>query len=111
VLVNNAGIGAQGDVSVNDRDEWHRVLDVNVVGTARMTAAALSSARNPEAEAAALNARQPMGRLVTPEEVARAILYLASPLSSSSTGVVRRAGAVRGTRVNTRHRVTPSAAL
>ena len=30
VLVNNAGIGAQGDVTANDDAEWHRVLDVNV---------------------------------------------------------------------------------
>ena len=30
VLVNNAGIGAAGDVAANDDDEWHRVLDVNV---------------------------------------------------------------------------------
>jgi len=41
VLINNAGIGAQGDVTANDRAEWHRVLDANVVGTARATAAAL----------------------------------------------------------------------
>jgi 2-keto-3-deoxy-L-fuconate dehydrogenase len=41
VLVNNAGIGAVGDVTANDDDEWHRVLDVNVVGIARMTRAAL----------------------------------------------------------------------
>ena len=37
VVVNNAGIGAQGDVAANDDDEWHRVLDVNVVGMARVT--------------------------------------------------------------------------
>jgi len=41
VLVNNAGIGATGDVTANDDDEWHRVLNVNVVGVARMTRAAL----------------------------------------------------------------------
>lgn len=157
VLVNNAGIGAQGDVSANDDAEWHRVLDVNVVGMARVTRAALphlrassaaavvntcsiaawqglpnrvlysaskgavlamtlamatdhlddgirvncvcpgtadtpwvgrllAAADDPEAERAALAARQPMGRLVTSEEVAHAIAYLASPLSSSTTG-------------------------
>ena len=32
VLVNNAGIGAQGDVAANGDDEWHRVFDVNVLG-------------------------------------------------------------------------------
>ncbi|WP_033289459.1 SDR family NAD(P)-dependent oxidoreductase [Amycolatopsis jejuensis] len=46
----------------------------------------LSTAADPEAESAALRARQPMGRLVTPEEVANAIAYLASPLSASTTG-------------------------
>jgi NADP-dependent 3-hydroxy acid dehydrogenase YdfG len=30
-----------GDVSANDDDEWHRLLDVNVVGMARVAAAAL----------------------------------------------------------------------
>src|SRR3954469_7524851 len=41
VLVNNAGIGAQGGIEANDDDEWHRVFDVNVVGIARVTRAAL----------------------------------------------------------------------
>ena len=41
ILVNNAGIGAVGNVAANDDDEWHRVLDVNVVGIARVTRAAL----------------------------------------------------------------------
>jgi 2-keto-3-deoxy-L-fuconate dehydrogenase len=35
-----------------------------------------------------LTARQPMGRLVTPAEVAQAIAYLASPASASTTGTV-----------------------
>ncbi len=159
VLVNNAGIGAAGDVTANDRSEWQHVLDVNVVSMARMAAATfpllrksraasvvnvssvvalvgvrnrvlysatkgaiyamtlamaadhvadgirvnavapgtadtpwvgrlLSQADDPEAEARALRARQPMGRLVTADEVANAITYLASPLSSSTTGTV-----------------------
>jgi NAD(P)-dependent dehydrogenase (short-subunit alcohol dehydrogenase family) len=46
----------------------------------------LDAADDPEAERAALNARQPMGRLVTAEEVAAAIAYLASPESASTTG-------------------------
>ncbi|MBB4907719.1 SDR family NAD(P)-dependent oxidoreductase [Actinophytocola algeriensis] len=157
VLVNNAGIGAQGDVAGNDDAEWHRVLDVNVVGMARVTRAALPHLKNsgcaavvntcsiaawqglpnrvlysaskgavlaltlamatdhlddgirincvcpgtadtpwvgrlldaapdPEKERAALAARQPMGKLVTADEVAHAIAYLASPLSGSTTG-------------------------
>ena len=41
---------------------------------------------DPVKERAALDARQATGRMVTPEEVAGAILYLASPLSGSTTG-------------------------
>jgi 2-dehydro-3-deoxy-L-rhamnonate dehydrogenase (NAD+) len=33
IVVNNAGIGAQGTVEDNELDEWRRVLDVNVLGT------------------------------------------------------------------------------
>ena len=46
----------------------------------------LGQADDPAAERAALNARQPMGRLVTAEEVAAGIVFLASPLASSITG-------------------------
>ena len=157
ILVNNAGIGARGTVADNDDAEWHRVFDVNVVGIARVTRAALphlresgraaivntcsiaataglpqralysatkgavlaltlamaadhvpdgirvncvnpgtvdtpwvgrllDAADDPAAERAALEARQPMGRLVSAEEVAHAIAYLASPTSGSTTG-------------------------
>jgi 2-keto-3-deoxy-L-fuconate dehydrogenase len=157
VLVNNAGIGAQGTVADNDDQEWLRVLDVNVVGIARMSAAALphlrrsraaavvntasiaalvglprraaysaskgavlaltramaadhvregirvncvspgtadtpwvqrllAKAEDPAVELARLEARQPTGRLVTADEVAQAIVYLASPRSGAVTG-------------------------
>jgi 2-keto-3-deoxy-L-fuconate dehydrogenase len=157
VLVNNAGIGAQGTVADNDEQEWLRVLDVNVVGIARMSAAALphlrrsraaavvntasiaalvglprraaycaskgavlaltramaadhvregirvncvspgtadtpwvqrllAAADDPDTELARLAARQPTGRLVTADEVAQAIVYLASPRSGAVTG-------------------------
>jgi len=46
----------------------------------------LDAADDPEAERAALAARQPMGRLVSAAEVAAAIGYLASPLASATTG-------------------------
>ncbi|HEY8300984.1 MAG TPA: SDR family oxidoreductase [Jatrophihabitans sp.] len=158
VLVNNAGVGAQGPVEANPDDEWRAVLDVNVLGTVRVTRAALpwlersehgaivnvssivataglpdrvlysaskgavsaltramaadllrrgvrvnavnpgtadtpwvgrllERADDPAAERAALEARQPHGRLVTPDEVAAAIAYLASPQASSVVGV------------------------
>ncbi|MDX2683465.1 SDR family NAD(P)-dependent oxidoreductase [Streptomyces sp. NY05-11A] len=157
VLVNNAGIGAQGTVEDNDDAEWHRVLDVDVVGMVRTARAALPHLRrsahavivntcsiaatvglpqralysaakgavyaltlamaadhvgegirvncvnpgtadtpwvgrlldvadDPAAERAALEARQPTGRLVSAAEVAGAIAYLASPLSGATTG-------------------------
>jgi len=47
----------------------------------------LDEAAEPEAERAALAARQPTGRLVTADEVAAAIAYLASPLASGVTGM------------------------
>jgi 2-keto-3-deoxy-L-fuconate dehydrogenase len=157
VLVNNAGTGAAGTVEANSDEEWHRVLDVNVVGMARVTRAALphlrrsphaavvntcsvvanvglpdralysaskgavqsltyamaadhlregirvccvapgtadtpwvrrllAAADDPDAELAALKARQPSGRLVGADEVAAAIAYLASPLAGATTG-------------------------
>jgi len=159
VLVNNAGVGATGDIAANDDAEWARVLDVNVIGLARVSSAALphlrrsahaaivntssivaavgvpqralysaskgavsavtlamaadhvkegirvnavlpgtadtpwvgrllDAADDPEVAGAALRARQPMARLVTAEEVAHAIVYLASPLSGSTTGTL-----------------------
>ncbi|MFF6981564.1 SDR family NAD(P)-dependent oxidoreductase [Streptomyces sp. NPDC008343] len=45
VVVNNAGIGAQGTVEDNDDAEWHRVYDVNVVGMVRVARAALPQLR------------------------------------------------------------------
>ena len=42
IVINNAGIGAAGTVDDNDDAEWARVLDINVVGMARVTAAALA---------------------------------------------------------------------
>ena len=46
----------------------------------------LALADDPVAERKALEARQPIGRLVSADEVAHAVAYLASPLSGSTTG-------------------------
>ncbi|MFE7710693.1 SDR family NAD(P)-dependent oxidoreductase [Streptomyces sp. NPDC057486] len=46
----------------------------------------LGQADDPVAERAALDARQPLGRLVSADEVAAAIVYLASPAAASVTG-------------------------
>lgn len=157
IVVNNAGVSAQGTVADNSDEEWHQVFDVNVLGAVRVSRAALphlrrspaaaivnvasvaatagmpqralysatkgalqsltmamaadhlregirvncvnpattatpwvqrllDSAPDPEAERAALDARQPHGRLVTAEEVARAVAYLAGPSSGSTVG-------------------------
>lgn len=157
IVVNNAGIGAIGGIADNEDAEWLHVFDVNVLGTVRVTRAALpalrrsqhaaivntcsiaatvglparsvysaskgallsltlsmaaellpdgirvnavnpgtadtpwvqrllASADDPEDELRSLRARQPHGRLVTADEVAHAVAYLASPLAGSTTG-------------------------
>jgi NAD(P)-dependent dehydrogenase (short-subunit alcohol dehydrogenase family) len=159
ILANNAGVGATGTVEDATDEDWQRVLNINVVGTSRVTAAALpllrkskvasivntcsiaataglpkraiysaskgaimsltlamaadhvkegirvncvnpgtadtpwvarllAQANDPSAERAALEARQPMGRLVSASEVASAISYLASPRQASTTGTI-----------------------
>jgi len=67
--------------------EGIRVNSVNpgTVETAFVTGL-LEQAADPVAERAAMTARQPHGRLVSPEEVAHAVAYLASPLATSTTG-------------------------
>ena len=178
ILVNNAGIGATGTIEDNDEDEWHRVLDVNVLGIMRASRAALpllraaaresgqaaivntcsigataglpqralycaskgavysltlamaadhvaegirvncvnpgtvdtpwmarllGTAPDPGAERAALRARQPMGRLVSADEVAAAIGYLASPLAGAVTGTALAVdGGMQGLRLRPR---------
>jgi NAD(P)-dependent dehydrogenase (short-subunit alcohol dehydrogenase family) len=157
ILINNAGIGAQGTVEDNSEEEWRRVFDVNVFGMVRSSRTAmpylresphaaivntcsvaataglpqralysatkgailsltlamaadhiregirvncvnpgtadtpwvrrlLDAADDPDAERAALEARQPLGRMVTADEVAYAIVALASPRAASTTG-------------------------
>ena len=71
-------------------DHIHEGIRVNCVspGTADTPwiGRLLDQAGDPAAERAALEARQPMGRLVSADEVAAAIAYLASPSASSVTG-------------------------
>jgi NAD(P)-dependent dehydrogenase (short-subunit alcohol dehydrogenase family) len=159
VVVNNAGVGAQGTVEDNPSEEWRTVHAVNVLGIVHVTRAALAHLRrsdhaaivntcsvaatiglpqralysatkgavlsltlamatdhlpdgirvncvnpgtadtpwigrlldqapDPAAERAALEARQPLGRLVSADEVAQAIAYLASPAAAATTGTV-----------------------
>lgn len=157
ILINNAGIGSLTTVEKETDEVWHKVLNINVVGTARVSRAAIPLLRqskhativntasvaaidgipnraaysaskgailaltlamatdhlpdgirvnavNPgttdtpwvkrlldqadDAKVAkiALEARQPMGRLVSPSEIANAIIFLASPVQASITG-------------------------
>lgn len=71
-------------------DHVHEGIRVNCVnpGTADTpwVGRLLEQAADPAAERAALDTRQPMGRLVTASEVAAAIVYLASPAAASVTG-------------------------
>lgn len=73
-------------------DLVHEGIRVNCVnpGTADTpwVARLLHQAPDPSAERAALEQRQPSGRLVTAQEVASAIRYLASPDQLSTTGAV-----------------------
>jgi NAD(P)-dependent dehydrogenase (short-subunit alcohol dehydrogenase family) len=63
----------------------------------------LDAAPDPQAERAALTARQPMGRLVSADEVAAAIAYLASPLAGATTGTALAVdGGMQGLRVRPR---------
>jgi NAD(P)-dependent dehydrogenase (short-subunit alcohol dehydrogenase family) len=48
----------------------------------------LDQAADPAAARAALVARQPIGRLVSADEIAYGIAYLASPLAASTTGTI-----------------------
>jgi NAD(P)-dependent dehydrogenase (short-subunit alcohol dehydrogenase family) len=157
ILINNAGIGSLTNVEKETDEIWQKVLNINVVGTARVSRAAIALLResksasivntasvaaidgipnraaysaskgailsltlamatdhladgirvnavnpattdtpwvkklleqSPDAKAArsALESRQPMGRLVSPSEIASAIIFLASPIQASATG-------------------------
>jgi NAD(P)-dependent dehydrogenase (short-subunit alcohol dehydrogenase family) len=69
----------------------------------------LAAASDPQHERAALEARQPMGRLVSAEEVAWAICYLASPRSASTTGTILAVdGGMYGLRLRPRAPDTPT---
>ena len=71
-------------------DHLHEGIRVNCVnpGTADTpwVGRLLDAADDPAAERAALNSRQPHGRLVSAAEVADAVAYLASPRAGSTTG-------------------------
>lgn len=60
----------------------------------------LAQASDPDKELAALRARQPLGRLISPVEVASAIIYLANPAQASTTGTALAVdGGMQGLRI------------
>ncbi|WP_030913909.1 SDR family NAD(P)-dependent oxidoreductase [Streptosporangium amethystogenes] len=88
-------------------DHVHEGIRVNCVnpGTADTpwVGRLLDAAPDPAAERAALEGRQPMGRLVSAPEIAAAIAYLASPLAASTTGTVLAVdGGMHGLRLRPR---------
>ncbi|MFF6806762.1 SDR family oxidoreductase [Streptomyces sp. NPDC012616] len=72
-------------------DHLHEGIRVNCVTPAPVDTPwvrrLVDAAPDPQAAFAAVSGRQPNGRLVTPEEVATAICYLAGPAAGSTTGV------------------------
>ncbi|MET8963215.1 SDR family oxidoreductase [Streptomyces sp. NPDC004074] len=96
VLINNAGIGAQGTVEDNDDEQWRRVLDVNVLGMVRTTRAALPHLRE-SAHAAIVNTCSIAATAGLPQRA----LYSASKGAVLSLTLAMAADHVReGIRVN-----------
>lgn len=96
ILVNNAGIGAAGTVEDNPDDQWHGVLDVNVLGVVRTTRAALPHLRRSQ-HAAVVNICSIAATAGLPQRA----LYAASKGAVLSLTLAMAADHVReGIRVN-----------
>ena len=96
VVINNAGIGAQGTVEANSIDEWRHVLDVNVLGMVRVTRAALPHLRRSD-KAAIVNTCSIVATAGLPERA----LYSASKGAVLSLTLAMAADHLReGIRVN-----------
>ncbi len=103
IVVNNAGIGAVGDVAANSDEEWHRVFDVNVVGIARVSRAALPYLRQ-SAHAAIVNVSSVVAVVGVPQRA----VYAASKGAVAALTLAMAADHVKdGIRVNA---VTPGTA-
>lgn len=96
ILVNNAGIGAVGSVEDGTDEEWERVLNVNVLGIARVTRAALPLLRASSA-AAIVNTCSIAATVGLPQRA----IYSASKGAVQSLTLAMAADLVReGIRVN-----------
>lgn len=96
ILVNNAGIGAQGTVEDAADAEWHRVLDVNVVGTARVARAAWPHLRASSA-AAVVNIASVAATVGLPQ---RAVYSASKGAIAALTRAMAADGMAEGIRVN-----------
>jgi NAD(P)-dependent dehydrogenase (short-subunit alcohol dehydrogenase family) len=84
-------------------DHVHEGIRVNCVNPGTADTSWVGRLLDPAAERAALERRQPMGRLVTADEVAAGIAYLASPLAASVTGTALAIdGGMAGLRIRPR---------
>lgn len=96
VVINNAGIGAQGTVVSNPDEEWHRVFDVNVFGMVRVSREAMPHLLQSKS-AAIVNVSSIAATAGLPERV----LYSASKGAVSAMTRAMAADHIReGVRVN-----------
>jgi NAD(P)-dependent dehydrogenase (short-subunit alcohol dehydrogenase family) len=77
ILVNNAGITRDKTLRKMTDEDWLAVLDTNNALAPGFTETGML-AKVPEAVQAQLLARIPMGRFATPDEIAKAVLFLAA---------------------------------
>ena len=82
VLVNNAGITRDNLFMRMSDDEWQSVLDVNLTATMKRC----KGEKLTDDQKSAILTQVPTGRMGTPEEIASAVLYLASPEAAYITG-------------------------
>ena len=90
ILINNAGVGATGDVTANNDDEWIQVLNVNVVSIARLSRAAMPYLRK-SAHASIVNTCSVVAHVGVPQRA----LYSASKGAIASLTLAMAADHVR----------------
>jgi 7-alpha-hydroxysteroid dehydrogenase len=82
------GKAALNQMTRNLAAEFAPIVRVNAIGTGGIDTQALASIMENEAMREEFVARTPMGRPGTPEDIACAALYLASPAASWVTGTI-----------------------